>query len=165
MKTYTHDELVEKAKIFLKRQHCVVITEMAGGSGEEADAIGWGSNGVSTLIECKASRADFIADKRKWFRREPHRGMAGRRYYLTNKGIVKPADIPEYWGLIEPSGRGVKVILQPTHQPHSEQHGVQLLLSAIRRIGRNAPESIAVKFYTYQTGCIATMGVGYAESD
>ncbi len=133
---------------------------MAGGSGEEADGIGWGANGVSTIVECKASRADFLTDKKKWFRKEAHRGMAGHRYYLANKGVIKDyTELPDCWGLIEPSGRGVKVVAHPRHQPYSERSEVQLLLSAIRRIGRNAPEPISVKFYTYETGRRATMGV------
>lgn len=56
----THKKLVGIAAKWLSANHCVVCTELAI-VGEEADVIGWRS-GRSTLVEAKASRADFMAD-------------------------------------------------------------------------------------------------------
>jgi len=65
----THTEVVKVAAKWLTRNHPIVITEMAC-SNEEPDVIGW-SGGISTLIEAKASRSDFLSDKRKSFRSKP----------------------------------------------------------------------------------------------
>lgn len=59
----THSTLVSRAKKWLQQKHSIVVTEM-GTSGEEPDAIGF-RMGFSTLIECKTSRSDYYADRRK----------------------------------------------------------------------------------------------------
>jgi hypothetical protein len=71
--------------------------------GERPDALGWDGTGFSTLIECKASRADFLADRRKVFRDVGcwHLGMGQRRFYMTPPKLLLPADVPERWGLLE----------------------------------------------------------------
>jgi len=66
---------------------------------ETPDAIGFRS-GMSILVETKASRADFHADKKKIFRRNPSVGMGSFRYFLCPRGIIKPEDLPEKWGLL-----------------------------------------------------------------
>lgn len=55
----------------------------------------------SVLIECKASRADFLADKKKPFRANPETGIGRRRYYLTNRGVAKQEEMPKGWQLLE----------------------------------------------------------------
>ena len=59
-----HAKLAKRAAQWLRRNHEIVITEISGGS-ETPDAIGFRGNST-TLIECKASRSDFLADKRKF---------------------------------------------------------------------------------------------------
>ena len=54
----------------------------------------------SVLIECKASRSDFLADKRKPFRKNPQLGVGMRRYYLVNDGVAKQEEMPEGWQLL-----------------------------------------------------------------
>ncbi len=101
----THDELVERAARWLKGQgYKVALTEFRTASSEEPDA--FGLNGASTcLVECKTSRADFLADKKKWFRRNPSMGLGVYRYFLTPKGLVRPDELPEGWGLLEIRGQ------------------------------------------------------------
>lgn len=159
-KIYTHGELVVKAAQYLRRTHALVLTEMSGGCGEEADAIGWGANGSSTIIECKASRSDFLSDKNKRFRRFSNEGMGAMRYYLANKGVIDVEELPQSWGLIEPSGRGLKVLRRSVIQEYNIRGEKISLISAIRRIGLNAPVGISVKAYTYyESKCTATLGV------
>ena len=55
----------------------------------------------SVLIECKASRADFLKDKKKPFRQNPESGIGAMRFYLVNEGVAKPEEMPEKWQLIE----------------------------------------------------------------
>ena len=98
-----HDELVKKAVIYLNnRKRCtVVINELRSNYiSEEPDALGF-KGGVSTLIEVKVSRSDFLTDKKKPHRREAWRGMGNLRYFMAPLRLIKPDELPENWGLIE----------------------------------------------------------------
>src|SRR2546430_10016870 len=62
----THAQLVQKAVEWLRAYRCgVVLSEQACISGEMPDAIGWKRSCHSVLVECKISRADFLADRGK----------------------------------------------------------------------------------------------------
>ena len=97
--TFTHDELTHIAEKWLAKYCGVVFRGLTTISYETPDAIGFRSDG-SILIECKASRADFLADKKKVFRRAPYLGMGLFRYYLCPKDLIKPDELPEKWGLL-----------------------------------------------------------------
>ena len=59
----THARLVEMAERWLRRSRCgIVLSEQGCSSGEMPDAIGWKGKNHSIVIECKISRADFLAD-------------------------------------------------------------------------------------------------------
>jgi len=98
----THAELVQRAGAWLKGQGCgLVFTEMVTSQCETPDAIGWRNRGdESFLIECKASRSDFHADKHKSFRSGITPGMGRYRYYMCEPGIIKLEDLPPRWGLL-----------------------------------------------------------------
>jgi hypothetical protein len=66
---------------------------------EFPDAIGWRSY-ESYLVECKVSRADFLADLKKPHRVNPDWGMGDRRYYMTPPELVQPDEVPDLWGLL-----------------------------------------------------------------
>jgi hypothetical protein len=98
----THAELVNIAERWLlgTRKCSFAFKELVCcASPEIPDAIGF-HGGQSTLIECKTSRADFLADRKKMFRRNPFMGMGTFRYYLSPAGVIKPEELPEKWGLI-----------------------------------------------------------------
>lgn len=98
-----HAELVREGARWLRKTvgSSLVIEEMAcyNGTGEIPDIIGWKS-GYSVLIECKTSRSDFLADKKKLFRRYPDMGMGVYRLFLCPDGIILSEDLPENWGLL-----------------------------------------------------------------
>jgi len=104
-----HDELVEKAKRFLKSFGCGFV---AGDpfntplTKETPDAIGW-YNGLSFLIECKVSRSDFLADAKKDFRINPEKGMGDWRFYMCPENVISPDELPDGWGLIWIKGNRV----------------------------------------------------------
>lgn len=112
----SHADLVEIAAKWLKRQGCnVVLTERFAGNdhrGECPDAIGWSCGDFSsTVIECKVSTSDFLADAKK-----PHRSgpaMGGERWYLAPKGLLRPKAWPAGWGLLEWDGRVVRREIEP----------------------------------------------------
>lgn len=154
MKMHTHEALVEIAARWLQRQHrCgLVITEMTSGCAECPDAIGWMSNGMSVLIECKVSRADFLADRDKWFRNEQYgndHAMGNYRWYLTPPGLVQPCEVKGLWGLMEIHGRSVREIVGASPYHDERRHECVLLTSAVRRMA-NVPgvEGIRCRVYT-----------------
>lgn len=100
----THTELVEAAyRWVLKETRCQVAFKEAktvAASGEEPDVIAFGAFGLSIVIECKASRADFLADAKKIFRQNPEMGMGQKRYYCCPENLLTQKDLPRLWGLI-----------------------------------------------------------------
>ena len=130
-KKWTHAELVERAGRWLRysahtemdptgkprvRRCSPVLTEPRG-VVERPDAIGWFDGGdTSILIECKATREDFLADKNKGHRRAGEEfGMGMYRFYLAPLGVVNQSDlisdlVGAKWGLLVVSGRSVKTL-------------------------------------------------------
>lgn len=146
----THAELVLAAGRWLRGAgRCTVVLEelcAATGNGENPDAIGWYST-QTLLIECKASRSDFLADRKKSFRMDPSRGMGSYRYFMAPKGMLRSDEIPGRWGLLEVSGR--RVLRTKGHEPgqgywrqedpwcfvaRAAEDEVRMLLSSMGRI-------------------------------
>ena len=95
----THAQLVEKAVRWLRSYRCgVVLSEQACVSGEMPDAIGWKRANHSVLVECKVTRADFLADRGKPFRQKPEQGVGCERFYLTPPALVKTEELPSGLG-------------------------------------------------------------------
>jgi hypothetical protein len=115
--TWTHPELCDFAVKWLMRPASqsgpgcsTAFSETKGDwNGENPDAIGFRA-GVyaecSILMECKTSRADYMADFKKPHRINPATGMGQYRYYMAPEGILKPEELPTGWGLIEVTSRG-----------------------------------------------------------
>ncbi len=99
----THAQLVEHAVAWLRGYRCgVVLSEQACVSGEMPDAIGWKRASHSVLVECKISRADFLADRDKPFRQKSDLGLGCERFYLTPRGFwIQTKELPPGWGLLE----------------------------------------------------------------
>jgi hypothetical protein len=132
---------------WLRRYRCgVVLSEQACVSGEMPDAIGWKKACHSVLVECKVSRADFLADREKPFRRKPEIGVGCERYYLAARGLIPVEDVPTGWGLLEIAGREVQRIKASAKNLRSEagfKSEMNLLLASLRRVEiRIEPESI-----------------------
>lgn len=104
-----HDDLCDIGYRFLKRNGFGVAFHdkfrALVPSGEQPDAMGF-RNGTSCLIECKTSRSDFLADRKKRFRKDPSIGMGDWRFYLTPKGLITAFELPAGWGLLEVSEKG-----------------------------------------------------------
>ena len=98
--------------------------------------------GFSYLIECKSSRADFQADKKKLFRKIPKQGMGFMRYFMCPVGLLEPSQILEGWGLLEvyeipPGFRNRTVKKAKESKDFFERNllsEVAYLVSAIRRL-------------------------------
>lgn len=143
----THAQLVEKAVRWLRWYRCgVVLSEQACVSGEMPDAIGWKQACHSVLVECKVTRADFLADRAKPFRQKPHKGVGSERFYLTPPALVKLEELPPGWGLLELRPGRIQII-QPSAKNLRTATGfryeMNLLLASLRRVEvRIEPQSI-----------------------
>lgn len=106
----THEELVCRAVRWLRsRRRCRVVVWQRTMTWEQPDALGWTAGGASTLVECKASRADFRRDAKKPFRAFPALGMGVYRFYMAPPGLLAADEMPAGWGLLECGPRGVRV--------------------------------------------------------
>jgi hypothetical protein len=110
----THATLVALAERWLTRQGCGIVLRDPFHTPyvpEHPDALGWRlASDVSILVECKASRADFLADRTKPFRANPDQGIGQWRFYLTPAEIVQVQDLPPRWGLLWATNRGVRMV-------------------------------------------------------
>lgn len=151
----SHHKLVQIGRKWLFRSHPIVITELAT-IGEEPDVCGF-KNGNATLLECKATRADFRADKDKLFRVHPQLGIGAYRYYLTPIDLIEITELPDRWGLLETDGKRVFIRRTPTffHERNDRQEKV-ILMSTIRRIAHGMDRPVSISAYSYTTENRAT---------
>lgn len=143
----THPQLVERAVEWLRSYRCgVVLSEQACVSGEMPDAIGWKRASHSVLIECKISRADFLAERDKPFRQNQELGLGCERFYLTPPGLLRVKELPPGWGLLELRQRKVEVVRRSARDlrtPVGLSYEMNLLLASLRRVEiRIEPQTI-----------------------
>jgi hypothetical protein len=148
----THSQLVRLAEKWLRMYRCgVVLSEQACVSGEMPDAIGWKRACHSVLVECKLSRADFLADRAKPFRLKPELGVGCERYYLLPAGLIRDGSIredelPPGWGLLACRARQVEVVRASKKNLRSGKGfacEMNLLLASLHRVEiRIEPQSI-----------------------
>ena len=144
----THAQLVERAIEWLRSYRCgIVLSEQACVSGEVPDAIGWKRACRSVLVECKVSRADFLADREKPFRQNPELGVGCERFYLAPSGLISASELPRHWGLLECTRKSTQVVIKSGKQNLRSPQGLMcemnLLLASLRRVEvRIEPQSI-----------------------
>jgi hypothetical protein len=154
---FTHRELCHLAVKWLQRAPgrngpaCQVAFSEAkcGWNGEIPDAIGFrtaAEDEGSVVVEVKISRSDFIADRVKAHRQDPANGMGMYRYYFAPEGLIAVSDLPELWGLVEVSQRGIMTVraghvMHPRSQQLAWRHERSvarewlLLASMLSRVG------------------------------
>jgi hypothetical protein len=157
-KPLTHDKLVKLGRAWLSRSCAIVITEMAT-VGEEPDVLGF-RNGDCTLIECKATRADFNADRQKSFRVYPELGIGMYRYFLTPEKLLTLESVPEGWGVLETCGRRIRCTRTPRiFSQHNHRQEKLILMSALRRIAKGRHRGVSVRCYDHETLNTATLSL------
>jgi hypothetical protein len=144
-----HVQLVARAAEWLRSKYgCgIVLSEQYCVTGEVPDVIGWKASCQSVLVECKVSRADFLADAQKPFRLTPEEGLGSRRLYMAPTGTIAPDELPKHWGLLECTGREVELIVKPGKPDLRTHFGLMkemnLLLASLRRVEvRIEPQTI-----------------------
>jgi hypothetical protein len=144
-----HAQLIERAVEWLRRSYrCgIILSEQYCATGEVPDVIAWRGMCKSVLVECKVSRADFLADASKPFRLKPEEGMGSQRFYLAPAGVITPTDLPKHWGLLEMRGREARMVIKPARldlrTPAGLMKEMNLLLASLRRVEvRIEPQTI-----------------------
>ena len=143
----THAQLVALGCKWLrsKRRLSIVFGEFRTNStNEQPDCIGWNGYGWSIIIECKASRADFLRDRKKTARRRIEGAMGQERYYLAEEGVLGIDDLPLGWGLIvvrkgrvhmaHPAAKGAGTIDRGVYAPDRYRDELTYLLAFMRRV-------------------------------
>ena len=153
-----HKELVKRAVVWLKNnQRCtIVINELTTSYvSERPDALGF-KGGMSTLIECKASRADFHRDSKKLFRQEFAFGMGNTRYYMAPVRMIGVHELPPGWGLLEVYESQIRIKHRAGLLEEVNKTGeVALLTSVIRRL-----EISTAVFVRYEGESVPNHGLG-----
>ncbi len=148
MSVSAHDKLVIRAVAWLRRYGCgIVLSEQYCSTGEVPDAIGWKGQCRSVVVECKATRGDFLADANKPFRLKPREGLGCERLYLAPAGLIRADELPTGWGLLEVERGDIVVRVKPARQSQRTEVGLlkemNLLLASLRRVEvRIEPQSI-----------------------
>lgn len=141
-----HRELCLKAAKYLRSKkvgypYSVCELERVG---ESPDAFAFGAK-PSYMIEAKASRSDFLSDKRKYARRMPDYGIGELRSYICPTGLIKESELPEFWGLLYVNEKGkIEVIRDPEKQPFNLMEEMKIFCSLLRR------EGIPPKMFSYK---------------
>jgi hypothetical protein len=159
----THSDLVKIARKWMWKKCVVVVTEMKIGEMEEVpDVIGWDYLGWSIAIECKATRSDFLRDRKKKSR-EFDLSVGNSKYYLAAEGLIQTHELPKGWGLLEcvdkrrsPVERRVPVKDGAINPKLGKE--ICMLVSCLRRI-RGLGPGISVRCYQIHTKARATLGI------
>ncbi len=149
-----HSFLVRKAVEWLRSYRCgVILSEQACVSGEMPDAIGWKRACHSVLVECKVSRADFLADRAKPFRQKPDSAVGCERFYLAPQALIRAEELPAGWGLLELHNRKIEVIRASKKNLRSEKGfrcEMNLLLASLRRVEIRIEPQTITEFLKWQ---------------
>ncbi len=144
-----HGQLIARAVEWLRRHYkCgIILSEQYCATGEVPDVIAWKGRSKSVLVECKVSRADFLADAAKPFRQKPEDGMGSQRFYMAPAGVIRAEELPKHWGLLELRAREVRMTVKPGRADLRSAVGLMkemnLLLASLRRVEvRIEPQTI-----------------------
>ena len=146
----THRNLCIKAAKYLrskgihpyhKGQYSVCELERIG---ECPDSFAWGGSSTQ-LIEAKVSRSDFLSDKKKHWRANPEKGLGRYRSYICPTDLIKPKELPEYWGLLYIDDKGkITEIVKAEQQECNHIEEINLITSILRR------ENIKPQMFSYK---------------
>ena len=162
----THAQLVEKAVHWLRSSYrCgIVLSEQACCTGEVPDVIAWKGRCRSVVVECKVTRADFLADlKKPW--RSGANALGCERFYLAPKGLIDANELPKHWGLLECSGRQLLITVKPNSRSQRTPEGLlnemNLLLASLRRVEVRIEPQTITDFLKWKNRLAAYNGGSY----
>lgn len=133
--TFTHNELVLRACQWLRSQGCkVVMAEPGMLYHQSPDALGFETAKISHQVECKVSRSDFLADGDKQHKKFTDEHQLGQfRWYMTPRGLLKPEELPEGWGLLEVTDCKVFVVRKAARKKHDSNTEMTMMFTALAK--------------------------------
>ena len=145
----SHRELVYRACHWLqKTRRCkFVLCECSSQLYSEIpDALGFDGRAHSISVECKVTKSDFYADRRKSC---GDKRVGWLRYFMCPPGVLLPSDMPPGIGLLH-AGRVVRVVVkaQPREQRNLEGE-IMIVVAEMSRVVeglRNARDSVGLFF-------------------
>jgi hypothetical protein len=120
-----------------------VVCELERSNAECPDVFGFGS-AYTQLIEVKVSRADFLSDKNKYWRKNSDKGLGQLRSYLCPDGLIKVSELPEKWGLLYFQDDVIVCVKEPEIQTSNSMQEMNLAASILRR------ENIKSQIFNYK---------------
>ena len=97
------------------------------------------------MIEVKTSHADFLADRKKYWRSvEPEYQAGNKRWFLCPEGVIKPDELPDGWGLLYWDGKMIMPVVAPVMRLQGCHGDLLILYSILRR------ENFPKKVYNYR---------------
>ena len=138
--TTTHTNLCKRGGKWLKKHsqnvlvpNCsiVAVELFTQVESEIPDIIGWCS-WCSVMIEVKVQWSDFLRDFKKPFRQICADGVGELRFYLCPENMISENELPENWGLLYETKRGIKIIKKAERQNTNLAAERNMLTSYIR---------------------------------
>lgn len=130
------------------KKYDYVAVELCCWGSENTDVWGLGAFNDSAIIEVKTSRADFLADRKKYCRSEQaerlHQQAGRMRWYLCPEGVIRSDELPEKWGLLYWDGKKVYPVIAPLPFEDTADADMDILKSILRR------ENFPKKIYNYR---------------
>jgi hypothetical protein len=137
----THNALCKRGSKWLKKHsqnvlvpNCqIVAVELFTQVEKEIpDIIGW-CGWCSVMIEVKVQRSDFLQDFKKPFRQICKDGVGEFRYYLSPENLIIEDELPDMWGLLYETKKGIKIIKKAEKQSSNLIAERNMLTSYIRK--------------------------------
>lgn len=133
-----------------RERPAVICTEVsARRSAESPDVFGIGADGLTYLIECKVSRADFLSDRNK-----PHRSadlhLGTYRWFCAPSGIIQPHELPGGWGLVQVVNTKLVERIAPLRRTDVDREAeLAIMVSVMRNVWRGGRvRGVGMRTYT-----------------
>lgn len=100
------------------------------------------------LFEAKVTRSDFLStfSEKSKKHRNRHEPVANLHWCVTPKKLINPDELPDFWGLLEWTGRGLREVKMPLFCQQSDATINRLAHKLIWSINTNA------KYWELQNG-------------
>lgn len=148
----THRELVIRGVKWLKNtshykyRSPIILPEYSCSAHSIPDVIGMSSD-RTTVLECKVSRSDFMADFKK-----SHRSfidqLGNSRFYLVTANLIRPEEINNGWGLLYCYDNKITVQKESEWFTNTRAQEYRILYSLIRRISYNDARAKTIDLIT-----------------
>lgn len=141
----TYDEVVAALRARYPERSWAFFEQVRNGTGyganRTADAIAmglWPSQGLELHgFEIKCYRGDWLRELKKPQKADEMLGYCDRIYIVvSDRGMVKPEELPPTWGLMEPAGDGLRATVKAERNPAAVPLDRSFIASVMREAAR-----------------------------